>query len=439
MRLSGRFSCSFAVAAILGGAILVAPASGQGLYYRELGRDGKVYVFNQAKEYEAFQKGAIPAKAIERMGWGPKGVTVVFDSIDALNLFAFKYGKAPETLPAPEPAKPEPAKPESKKEEPKKDEPKPLKISGYMFGDYYYFGQSHDVKFDGQNGFWFRRGYLTVDRDLSSAWSARFRLEVNSPSIQETQDRLRPIVKDAYVRWTRGNHSLFMGMSSSPSWELIEGFWGYRNIEKTPLDLHKWSDSRDFGLAAKGNFDKAKKFGYHAMIGTGTGTRSEVDKDKRLYLALSAKPNKSWVFEAYADWENRTADKDIQTLQGFAGYEAKRFKGGAQYAHQTRQQGPGKADLSLDILSVFGTGKINEKTLWLLRVDRGFDPDPSGATTAYLPFDPKAKSTLFLGGIEFLPVPSVHLTPNIEVVTYGGVTPKPKTDVVARVTLYWTF
>lgn len=335
-----------------------------------------------------------------------------------------------QTPPPPEPAE---------KEEPKKDGPKPVGISGYVFGDYYYFAQDHDANFDGQNGFWIRRAYLTVDRDLSSAWGARFRLEVNSPSLQQTQDTLEPYVKDAYLRWTHGTHNVFFGISPSPTWELIEGFWGYRHVEKTALDLHSWASSRDTGLAAKGSFDKDKQFGYHAMIGAGTGVRNEVNDEKRVYLALSARPSKTWVFEAYADFESRPDDLDIRTLQAFGGYEGKSVKLALQYARQTRQQGPAKDDLHLDLLSAFATGKLSPKLLWLARVDRGFDPDPAGAGIAYLPFDPTARSTFVLAGLEFLPVPSVHLTPNLEVITYDDATPEPRTDLVGRLTLYWTF
>jgi hypothetical protein len=63
---------------------LVGSARGQGLYYREAERDGKLYVFNLAHQYDAFQQGTPPAKPIERFGWGPKGETVVFDSPNAL-------------------------------------------------------------------------------------------------------------------------------------------------------------------------------------------------------------------------------------------------------------------------------------------------------------------------------------------------------------------
>jgi hypothetical protein len=140
----------------------------------------------------------------------------------------------------------------------------------------------------------------------------------------------------------------------------------------------------------------------------GSGVRNETNKEQRYYLALSARPTKSWVFEAYADFESRPDDKDIQTLQAFGGYEGKSFKLGLQYARQTRQQGPGKDEIQLDVLSGFATGTINPKVLWLARVDRGLDPNPNGASIPDLPFDPTAKWTFFLAGLEFLPIPSVH-------------------------------
>jgi hypothetical protein len=193
------------------------------------------------------------------------------------------------------------------------------------------------------------------------------------------------------------------------------------------------------GLAAKGSFDKGKTLGYHAMLGTGTGTRNETDKNKRLYLSLWARPSKGWVFEVYGDFENRAEQKDVQTLQGFAGYEAGRVKVGLQYAHQTRQQGFDVEDLSLDLASAWVSGKISDKTLVHVRVDRSEDADPTGPTIAYLPFDATAKSTLFIAGLDFLPIPSVHIAPNVEVIAYDGVTPAPATEVVGRLTLYWTF
>ena len=75
-----------------------------------------------------------------------------FDSPAAIMLYNFKHGLPAENLtPAPPPPPP----------------PPPWRISGYMFGDYYYFGDDHDPKSDEQHGFWFRRVYLTYDHNLA--------------------------------------------------------------------------------------------------------------------------------------------------------------------------------------------------------------------------------------------------------------------------------
>jgi hypothetical protein len=320
-------------------------------------------------------------------------------------------------------------------------EPQAGRISGLVFGDYYYIAANHEPTYEKQSAFWIRRAYLTYDRDLGSAFSVRFRLELNSPSLQETSDRLRPFLKDAYLRWTRGTHAVFLGLSPSPTWELIEPFWGYRHIEKTPLDLHRFGDARDMGISFKGSFGDEKRFGYHAMAGTGTGSRSENDKGKKLMLSLYAKPIGRLTLEAYADWDSHDGDKNVATLQGFAGYDDPRLRAGLQFTRQTRQQGPGKDDLALRILSGFVVGKLSPKWALVARADRMFDPDPGGSGIPYLPFDPTAKSTLFVLAVDHLPIPSVHLSPNLELVAYDAVAgrAKPKTDVVARVTVFWSF
>ena len=41
------------------------------------------------------------------------------------------------------------------------------KITGLVFGDYYAFFDHHDPRWDGQHGFWIRRGYLTYEHTFS--------------------------------------------------------------------------------------------------------------------------------------------------------------------------------------------------------------------------------------------------------------------------------
>jgi len=313
------------------------------------------------------------------------------------------------------------------------------KISGYMFGDYYWVAANHVAAAENQNGICFRRIYLSYDKGLSEDFAIRFRFEASSPDFTAASDRLNPFLKDAYLKWTRGNHNIFFGLSPSPTWERIEGIWGYRSVEKTPLDLQKFGGSRDFGVAFQGALDTDKKLLYHLLIGNGTDTKSETDKDKKLYLSLAAKPVKGATIEVYGDWENRKGDRDVVTLQGFGSYEQEKYRVGAQFAQQARKQGPGAKDLNLEIFSLFGAGQLREKVWIFGRIDRMFDPIPGSDKIAYLPFAP-AKSTLLTAGVDLKPIPEVHLIPNVETVLYSetnGV--KPDTDVIPRLTVYYVF
>ena len=138
------------------------------------------------------------------------------------------------------------------KSAPQEDRSSPDKFSGLAFGDLYVVAANHDAALEGENGLWFRRVYFTYDRKLSDEFDMRFRLEMNSSGDFKSSAKLEPFVKDMWVRYKRGGTSVYLGMSSTPTWGRVEGFWGYRDVEKTPLDLHKYTGSRDVGVAVKG-------------------------------------------------------------------------------------------------------------------------------------------------------------------------------------------
>ncbi len=315
-----------------------------------------------------------------------------------------------------------------------------LKISGLAFGDYYWLGSHHDEDLEGRNGFWFRRIYLTFDFGLSEEIDFRLRFEAASPGDFESSSTISPFVKDAWVRWRGDLHSAIIGLSSTPTWDVPEGIWGYRNVEKTPLDLQKMGGSRDLGVALKGQFDEGGKVRYHAMIGNGSGTKGETNAGKKGMLALSAHPGEGFLFQVYGDFESRPGETDRTTIQGFAAWEGDDGRVGVQYAHQEREVEDGD-DIDLDIFSIFGVARLSDRVSFLARYDRMFDPNPDAGTISYIPMDPTAKSNLLLAGFDFEVVDRFHLIPNIEVVFYDGVggAEAPSTDVIPRVTFSTTF
>lgn len=96
---SVRTGALAAVTALLVTA-LAAPTSAQGLYYKEIRKDDRIYVFNVAANAERFEKSGEAGVGITRLGAGPNGETVVGDNERALQLFFFKHGLA-EVVPEP--------------------------------------------------------------------------------------------------------------------------------------------------------------------------------------------------------------------------------------------------------------------------------------------------------------------------------------------------
>jgi hypothetical protein len=244
---------------------------------------------------------------------------------------------AAETTPAPatpaEATSPAPAdvKPEAKKWYEK------VEIGGLPFGDAYAVVTHHDPDVDGQWGFWLRRGYLTFDVDVAKAWSTRLRLEVNSPGDFESGAKMTPF---AYVAWTGSNNELFFGISPSPPFELVEGSWGYRAVEKTPLHLYRLGSSRDFGVAWKRKA-AGGKLSWHAMLGNGAGEGGETNDGTKAMLSVAYRPTKELVVEAYADTEDRPDSTDRSTFHAFAGYKGTRSRYGVGCATQRRTSGGG--------------------------------------------------------------------------------------------------
>lgn len=317
------------------------------------------------------------------------------------------------------------------------------RIHGYAFGDYYWAAANHLEEIPGTTGFWFRRIYLGYDQPFGdSGFDMRLRLEMNSPGKLQLPVglKLEPFVKDAYLRWRRNGQAVYVGLSPTPTWDVVEGIWGYRSVEKTPLDLQKFGSSRDFGVAARGSLGSSGRVDYHMMFGNGASTKGETNSEKKIAGSVGFHLTEDLLFEVYADWDPRVLFKDRKTWQVFLAYQRPEHRLGLQFAQQIREDGEGNDD-KLEIASIFYVRKLTDKLNLLTRVDRMFDPNPAGGAIDYLPFDPTAKSTLVIAGIDYTPTSTVHLIPNFEWVHYSendeGV--RPDDDLMVRATFYWTF
>ena len=309
-------------------------------------------------------------------------------------------------------------------------------IRGLFFGDYYYVAGHHDADLKDANGFWARRMYLTVNSRLNDKWDARVRFEAATRGDFTTSATMDPFLKDLWVRYRTGRHRILIGLSSSPTWDHFEGEWGYRHLEKTPLDLFKMGSSRDFGVSVMGALDEAGKLSYHLMFGNGASTKTETNKGKKLMGALTFAPTDRVAFQVYADREDRAGDKDRTTYHANVVVKGERGRVGALVTRQTRND-PGGMDTDVDVFSVFGVLDASEKVSLIGRWDRMATPIPDGAKISYFRMSPDSKGNFFLLGLDLKVADRVSLIPNVEFVTYDD--DALDTDVFLRTTFFVRF
>ncbi|WP_138429582.1 hypothetical protein [Fodinibius saliphilus] len=315
-------------------------------------------------------------------------------------------------------------------------------LKGKIFSDYYWMAQNNNDDIEGQNGFWFRRIYLTYERKFSDSFSSRLRFSMSNPGDFSSSVKMIPNVKDAYLKWQNEQHQILAGISSTPTWGLVEDVWGYRSVEKSPLDLFDFGSSRDMGLSFKGEL--ADKLNYHFFAGNGNSNKAEVNKGKKLMLSLGYEITEHFVVEVYGDWNDSADDPsktDSKTIQFFGGYQSDNFNFGALYANRHIDGTLGVPATKLDLVSAFTNMAFNENTKGFLRVDHLFDPYVGGSSNSYIPFAENAEPTFIVGGVDFKLEDNIRLMPNIEAIVYGDpvIGPQPDTDLIPRLTLFYKF
>jgi hypothetical protein len=323
------------------------------------------------------------------------------------------------------------------------------KIWGYVFGDYYFKvsgdstgGTTQYASYPNSfQAFEIRRVYLGYDYTFNDKFSSQFLLEGNDKIL--TNSRLGIFIKTAFVEWKAFESVSFsIGLVPTPtwSWALNEKTWNYRSIEKTILDMRGLGNASDLGIATRGKFDNAGNYGFGFMIGNGNGQRPEINKFKKYYGTLYAKPVKGLSFEVYGDYEPNSGDKNKTTLKGFVSYQHKKFTIGAEVIQQMQKNAGGT---NIDAVP-FGISGFVWGTLYakkdvpvlnaFARYDY-YDPDSKNDSIGY-------KEGFITAGLDYMPIANVHIMPNIWINSYSGKTSslaEKKADVVARMTFFYVY
>lgn len=343
---------------------------------------------------------------------------------------------------------------------------------GYVFGDYYYKAHSDslgrggssqftDIK-KGANAFDLRRVYLGYDFNLSKKFSTHLLLTAEDWSDNE---KLSPFVKYANVSWNNvwKGTDLVLGLSATPAFSSSsEKFWGYRSIERTIADIRR-SSSYDLGVALKGTFDKQKDFGYHIMLGNGSGAKADKNNFRKFYGSVYGLFfDKKMMVHLYADYERKDwlpgFHHSSNMTKLFVGYKWPSITAGAEAFLNHAQNdvvasGPNGIDTvnaNATGLSLFVRGKlIKDKLGFFARMDL-FNPyseyDNSmsyeGLSKNY---EPSNKEQFITVGLDFTPAENIHIMPNVWYNAYRAQNTslsgaaKYDYDLAYRLTFYYIF
>jgi hypothetical protein len=309
-----------------------------------------------------------------------------------------------------------------------------FRAGGLVFGDLYHVPSHHSEAGEGATGLVLRRGYLTLNADFSEKWFGRLRFEINQSGDFESYD-FDAQTKDLYLGRKLGDHKVLLGLSSTPTFDVIESVWGLRYLARTPMDLQGVA-SRDTGLAVQGPLGGSETFRYRFMYGAPVDFGGDSNDRERWMGALGWQPADGWTVDLYADYEALDGPRDRSTRQLFLAYQGDAHRWGLQYSNQDRQEDP-----PLELASIFFVRRVTHRASLFGRVDRLLEPSPRGDGIAYLPMDPSARATMMFAGVEFEVRPHLALTPNVVWTRYDrndqGV--RPEADLYLRLTLFIDF
>lgn len=338
------------------------------------------------------------------------------------------------------------------------EEPKG-KLSGVLFGAYFYnvvrdtgINSLKNAAYLGEknvNGMTLQRALITYDYKWNSNFSSRIALESDEKNFTASSDgkanRFSMYLKDGWVQWRfHSYHALIVGLQATPPYEMMEGVWGNRFLEKTIIDLRGILSTRELGVGLKGQFDSTGVVKYHLLIGNNSASKPENDKYKRFYGQVIFSLVSGLSLLIYADYQMQASVRDtfirqmvsgdILTNAFSVGYKKKdKLSAGIDYylrnAKNAYNTGSALDNQTGMGFSAYGTYLFSPKVAAVLRYDY-FEPNSkkSGDTRQ-----------LFIVACNLKPVEKFTISPNIVVESYEKTTRTITESVTARISFNWTF
>lgn len=246
------FMRGLAVVALLVCIALPAAAQVKGLYYQELQKDGRIYVFNTPERYKSFQASGEMGTAITLIGRGPNGETVVGENETAIDLFLFKHNLPAYDRPTPPPP-PAPAATFPQ-----------VKVGGLAYISFQ-DGKSAGKDYSKTN---LKRGYLDTQAKILPYLSARGTLDINQDSTGDWKARFKYLYGkfDLGTAGFLSKNYIEFGLAHMPWLDFEEHINNYRLQDTMFMERNGLFNSADMGVMIGGNFGEDMSADYRKTV-----------------------------------------------------------------------------------------------------------------------------------------------------------------------------
>lgn len=277
-------------------------------------------------------------------------------------------------------------------------------ISGQTFFDFTYIADHYSSLQKSKNSFETKRILVFYDKKFENSVNFRFGIEGNNSDFTPS-GTYSMFLKALFVEKTfENNSSLQMGLFPVSTNAFDEKFWGNRFLDKVVIDRLGLGAPTDFGISYKGNL--ISDLNFNLAVVNGTGIKAENDKNKKILLALQYKFSDNISMELYNDYENVANDKSRMTNKITIGYSSKIFSTGfSGFQKNFKHLGYGVTDSLANGISLFSWYEIFENVRTISR----FDYYNKNSNNSVLP----NTETYVLFGLDYLPDPKIHISPNI--------------------------
>ena len=229
-----------------------------------------------------------------------------------------------------------------------------------------------------------KRSYLGYSYQIDDNFSTKITFDVGN---NNEGSSYTAFLKIASLKWkTSDKLTLNIGMVGTKNFKFMEKAWGKRYIEKSAQDKYKWANSADVGITA--DYKIGNKLAIDAQILNGEGYK-KVQDDLGLFrggLGITYRISTSLALRLHQDITPRSSYTDSTDSQYISAaslsYSGTNFSL-AYEASLMQNSGNIIADEEKNLMSIYGSYKLNEDYTLFARYDDATETANEGSYTIY--------------------------------------------------------